>query len=168
MTDPTKLHNKNRGYMQLIVWQRAIDLFETVFRMAFKDTSVDFKLRSQLVDAAQSVSANIAEGYGRRSAAEYIQFLYYSLGSLAETMTRVIGLHAVGIFSSDRFREFDELHYEVENRLIRLIEKIEQRKEDGEWLTRISEDAEEYCATPSLHYSSTPPLHRRSTPALQN
>ena len=126
MTDLTKLHNKNRGYMKLIVWQRAIDLFEAVFRMAFKETSVDFKLRSQLIDAAQSVSANIAEGYGRRSAAEYIQFLYYSLGSLAETMTRAIGLRAVGIFSSDRFREFDEVHYEVENRLIRLIEKIEQ------------------------------------------
>lgn len=168
MAYETNLRNKNRGYMQLIVWQRAIDLFETVFRMAFKDTPVDFKLRSQLVDAAQSVSANIAEGYGRRSAAEYIQFLYYSLGSLAETMTRAIGLRAVGIFSPDRFREFDELHYEVENRLIRLIEKIEQRKDDGEWLTRISEDPGEHSATPSLHHSITPALHRRTTPALQN
>jgi four helix bundle protein len=158
MAYETDLRNKNRGYMKLIVWQKAMDLFELVWTLAFLESKVDFKLRSQLVDATQSVAANIAEGYGRRSAAEYIQFLYYSLGSLAETTTRAIGLRAVGIFSSDRFREFDELHYEVENRLIRLIEKIEQRKEDGEWRTRISEDPEEYRATPSLHCSKTPAL----------
>src|SRR4051812_5560882 len=154
----TELRNKNRGYMNLIVWQRAMDLFELVWKISFKESSIDFKLRSQLIDAAQSVSSNIAEGYGRRSLKEYIQFLYYSLGSLAETMTRAIGLKQTKQISETRFHEFDVLQYEVENRLIRLVEKLEQKKDAGDWIARIAEDPEEYTTTPSLHNSNTPPL----------
>src|SRR5260370_1515172 len=86
----TELRNKNRGYMKLIVWQKAIQLFELAWKIAFIEVKIDFKLRSQLADAVQSISANISEGYGRRSINEYIQFLYYALGSLAEPMTRAI------------------------------------------------------------------------------
>src|SRR6266481_5759359 len=80
MNYETKLRNKNRGYMKLIVWQKAIELFELVWAIVFTENKIDFKLRSQLADAAQSVSANISEGYGRRSLNEYIQFLYYARG----------------------------------------------------------------------------------------
>ena len=82
----TELRNKNRGYMNLIVWQKAMDLFGLVWQLIYEEAKIDFKLRSQLADATQSTSANISEGYGRRSINEYIQFLYYALGSLAETM----------------------------------------------------------------------------------
>ena len=94
----SKRRNLNRGYMTLVVWQRAMDLFEMAFRLA---TSVsDFKLKSQFTDAVQSVSANIAEGYGRRSLPEYLQFLYISKGSLAEAFTRGCGLWRVHLISS--------------------------------------------------------------------
>ena len=63
----TELRNKNRGYMNLIVWQKAIDLFGLAWKMAFVEARIDFKLRAQFADAAQSISANISEGYGRRS-----------------------------------------------------------------------------------------------------
>src|SRR5216110_648021 len=116
------LRNKNRGYMKLIVWQKAIQLFELVWKILFVETKLDFKLRSQLADAAQSVSANMSEGYGRRSLNEYIQFLYYALGSLAETMTRAIGLKQTRQIAEARFHNADVLHYEVENRLLRLID----------------------------------------------
>ena len=156
----TELRNKNRSYMKLIVWQKAIQLFELVWRISFEEKKIDFKLRSQLADAAQSVSANISEGYGRRSINEYIQFLYYALGSLAETMTRAIGLKKTEQISTERFDSFDLLHYEVENRLLRLIEKLEQKREDEDWVARIAEDPEEYIIAPSLHHSITPSLHR--------
>jgi four helix bundle protein len=39
----------------------------------------------QLVRAADSIGANMAESYGRYSYGEKIQFLYYSRGSLYET-----------------------------------------------------------------------------------
>ena len=155
----TELRNKNRGYMKLIVWQKAMELFELVWKITYVETRIDFKLRAQVADAAQSVAANISEGYGRRSVKEYIQFLYIALGSAAETMTRMIGRNLVQQLSDDRLLEFDLLHYEVENRLLRLIEKLEQKRDDEDWIARISEDPSEYDSsptTPSLHHSITP------------
>jgi len=159
MSYETELRNKNRGYLKLIVWQKAMELFQLVWTIVFKEEKIDFKLRSQLADAAQSVSANISEGYGRRSISEYIQFLYYALGSMAETMTRAVGLKQTKQISDARFQDFERLHYEVENRLLRLIEKLEQKRDQGDWVTRIAEDPEEYIITPSLQDSNTPP-HR--------
>ncbi len=154
----TGLRNKNRGYMKLIVWQKAMELFELVWNIVFIETRIDFKLRSQIADAAQSIASNIAEGYGRRFISEYIQFLYYALGSMAETMTRAVGLKQTKQISAERFHDFDLLHYEVENRLLRLIEKLEQKRDDEDWIARIAEDPEEYSTTPSLQHSITPAL----------
>ena len=153
----TELRNKNRGYTKLIVWQKAMQLFELVWTIGFREAKIDLKLRSQRADAAQSVSANIAEGYGRRSVSEYILFLYYALGSMAETMTRAVGVKQAQIISSERFQDFNVLHYEVENRL-RLIEKLEEKRDDADWVARIAEDPEEHVITPSLHHSITPSL----------
>jgi four helix bundle protein len=111
------------------------------------------------MDAAQSVSANIAEGYGRRGINEYLQFLYVGLGSLGETLTRDTGVNRTNQITDEALKNFDELHYEVENRLLRLIERLEQKRDDGDWIARIMEDPEEYIITPLLHHSITPLLH---------
>ncbi len=166
MNYQTELRNKNRGYMNLIVWQKAMDFFELVWRLACDEAKIDFKLRAQLADAAQSVASNISEGYGRRSVKEYIQYLYVSLGSAAETMTRALGLNRTGQIAASRIREFDLIHYEVENRLLKLIGKLEEKRDDGDWIARINEDPEEYSNTPSLPHSIPPTLHPSSTPSL--
>jgi four helix bundle protein len=151
----TKLRNENRGYMNLIVWQPLMDLVELAWKLTHTDVSIDFKFLSQLVDAAQSVSASIAEGYGRRGIHEYLQFLYVGLGSLEETLTRAIGLARTNQITDDALKKFDALHFEVVNRLSRLIEKLEQKRDDGDWIARIMGDREEYI-TPSVHHSITP------------
>src|SRR5262245_14154037 len=155
MNYQTKLRNKNRGYMNLIVWQRAMGLFHRAWQITHTNVLIDFKLRSQLVDAAQSVSANIAEGYGWRGINEYLQFLYIGLGSLGETLTRAVGLNRTSQITDEALKNFDEIHYEVENRLSRLIEKLEQKRDDGDWIARSMEDPEQYN-TPPLHPSTTP------------
>ena len=151
----TKLRNEDRGYMNLIVWQRAMDLVELAWKLTHTDVSIDSKLRSQLVDAAQSVSASIAEGCGRRGIHEFLQFLYVGFGSFEEPLTRAIGLARTNQVARDALKNFDALHFEVENRLSRLIEKLEQKRDDGDWIARIMEEPEEYI-TPSLHHSITP------------
>jgi four helix bundle protein len=127
----TKRRNLNRGYMKLEAWQRGMDLFALAFRLAANVS--DFKLKSQFRDAAQSVSANIAEGYGRRSLPEYLQFLYIAKGSLGEALTRAIGMQTAKLISAEDFENFDTLHYEVENKLLRLIQSLENKRSDGDW-----------------------------------
>ena len=127
----TKRRDLNRGYMKLEVWQRGMDLFEMTYRLAA--AAADFKLRSQCTDSAQSVSANVAEGYGRRTLPEYLQFLYTAKGSLAEALTRGCGLWRVQLISDADFESFDQLHYEVENKLLALITSIESKRGTGDW-----------------------------------
>ncbi len=138
-----------------------MQLFELAWKTAYVESQIDFKLRDQFAYATQSVSANIAEGYGRRSVNEYIQFLYVSLGSLAETLTRAIGLQRTCQIPQTRFEEFNQLHYEVENRLFRLIEKLKKsaRSETGR-------PASPRMQLTANHYSRTPPLQLRITPPL--
>lgn len=66
MSGYTVFRNKNRGYMKLDVWKLGMELFAFVWKTVYVDVKLDFKLRSQIADAAQSVSSNIAEGYSRR------------------------------------------------------------------------------------------------------
>ena len=73
-------------------------------------------------------------------------------------MTRAIGLKKTRQIAEARFHDVDVLHYEVENRLLRLIDKLEQKRADENWIDRIAEDPEEYVITPSLHHSTTPSL----------
>ncbi len=144
MTEYTKRKNVNRGYMKLDVWQNSIELYKIVHNIVYKESQLDFKIRSQIDDAAHSVSSNIAEGYARRSIHEYIQHLYVAAGSLAETLTRTIGLMVTGQISGKQFEHIDEMHYEVENKLIRLIESLEHKRDTGSWVNKISEPIDVY------------------------
>ena len=130
--DYTKRRNLNRGYMMLEVWQKAIALYNLVWGIMI-DAKIDFKLRAQAADAAQSVASNIAEGYSRRSINEYMQHLYVSLGSLSEVLTRLISFRETGQITPEQFEQVDILHYEVEN-----------KKSEGTWIDRISEESPEY------------------------
>jgi four helix bundle protein len=127
----SKRRNLNRGYLKLDVWQRSMDLFEMAFRMSAAVS--DLKLKSQFRDAVQSVSANIGEGYGRRSLPEYLQFLYTAKGSLGEAFTRSCGFWRARLFVDKDFEAFDALHYEVENKLLHLISSLEARRGTDEW-----------------------------------
>ena len=94
-------------------------------------------------------SSNISEGYGRRSINEYIQFLYVALGSLAETLTRVIGLRETEQITPTQFNQIDLLHYEVENKLLRLVGSLQEKRDSGSWSSRISDEEGTYLVDES-------------------
>jgi four helix bundle protein len=80
-----------KSYKDLLVWQRSMELCVEVYRMTstFPD-SEKFGLTNQLRRATVSVASNIAEGYGRASTGEYIQFLGHSRGSIYEVNTQLL------------------------------------------------------------------------------
>jgi four helix bundle protein len=79
------------SYRDLKVWQKAIDLVVACYKLSktFPKDEV-YGLTSQLRRAVVSVPANIAEGYGRGSRKEYLQFLTVAQGSLKEVETHLI------------------------------------------------------------------------------
>jgi four helix bundle protein len=144
----TKRRNLNRGYMKLEVWQRGMDLFDLAFRLTASLN--EFKLKSQFTDAAQSVCANIAEGYDRRSLPEYLRFLYIARGSLGEALTRGSGLWRVKPISDEDLEQFDKLHYEVENKLLALISCLEIKRANYDWRDTLPKK-------PDIHHSINAP-----------
>jgi four helix bundle protein len=73
------------SYRNLIAWQKAKVLALDIYRCtrAFPKDEL-YGLTSQMRRAAISVPSNIAEGRGRHSRKEFVQFLYHARGSLLE------------------------------------------------------------------------------------
>jgi four helix bundle protein len=77
-----------KSYKDLAVWRKAMDLTSLAYRVTAELPSDErFGLVSQARRAAVSVPANIAEGHRRSSTKEYLRFLSYAAGSLAELET---------------------------------------------------------------------------------
>jgi four helix bundle protein len=75
-----------KRFEDLVVWQIADELRTEVYRLAaFPAASRDFDFRRQLMSAAGSVAANIAEGFARRSPRDFARHLKIAAGSAAET-----------------------------------------------------------------------------------
>jgi four helix bundle protein len=74
----------------LVVYQKAVELRRKIkpFADSFPPEE-KFSLKSQLKRSSRSISANIAEGYGRYHYQENIQFLRISRGSLLETIDHI-------------------------------------------------------------------------------
>lgn len=75
-----------QSFEDLIVWQNAMELAVKVYRTSKNfPHNEQFALTNQIRRSVSSVSANIAEGFGRKSQKEKLQFFAIAYGSLLET-----------------------------------------------------------------------------------
>lgn len=80
----------SRRYQDLVAWQKAMDLVTNCYKFTEKfPNSEIYGLTNQLRRAAVSIPANIAEGQGRQSDAEFLRFLFIAYGSLTELETHI-------------------------------------------------------------------------------
>jgi four helix bundle protein len=78
------------SYRDLIAWQRAMELVTDVYRVTENFPGREmYGLTRQVREAAVSVPSNIAEGKGRQTKRDYVQFLFRARGSLHETETQL-------------------------------------------------------------------------------
>ncbi|HEY2015272.1 MAG TPA: four helix bundle protein [Bryobacteraceae bacterium] len=77
-------------FRDLHVWQRSMDIVETVYRLTggFPKSEL-YGLTGQVRRAAVSVPSNIAEGHARASTKEYLNHVSIAQGSLAEVQTQL-------------------------------------------------------------------------------
>jgi len=92
---------------ELRVYQMAMEMGEKVWDIVIKwDYFTKDTIGKQLVRAADSVAANLSEGFGRYHFKEAKNFGYYSRGSLYETKTWLTKAYNRNLISDDEFENF--------------------------------------------------------------
>ncbi len=118
-----------QNYKELDVWKKSVSLTTELYRLTahFPDTE-RYGLTSQIRRATTSVAANIAEGWGRGSRGEYIQFLTVARGSLMELETHLIVACNLHFLNSEEFGSVSKPFKDIEKMLNRLIGVLRIRK----------------------------------------
>ncbi len=114
------------SFEDLEVWQKAVDFADRIISIADEMNTgrKHFRLLEQLEAASTSLAMNIAEGKGRYSKKEFIQFLYIARGSLYETITLLIIFNKRKWISSEQLEEIKELGDHIGKMLSSLINSI--------------------------------------------
>ncbi len=74
--------------------------------------------------ASVSIASNIAEGYGRSTKGEYIQFLGHARGSNCELQTQLIIANNLGFGGKKSPESEEKLSAEISRMLIALMNKL--------------------------------------------
>ena len=93
-----------RPHEKLEVWSKSVDFVVAVYRATESFPKEEkFGLTSQIRRAAVSIPANIAEGAGRQSIKEFMQFLSIAQGSASEVATELLIAHRLNYMSTEAF-----------------------------------------------------------------
>lgn len=90
----------------------------------------DYLLKAQVSDASRSVTANIAEGFGRFHYQENIQFCRVARGSLAETLEHMITAYDEKYISSVTMKEINNDYRECLKQLNGYIRYLRTAKQE--------------------------------------
>lgn len=116
------------SYEDLEVWQRSVALATGLYKVTEPFPSEEkFGLVSQIRRSATSIPANIAEGWGRGSTREYIQFLCVARGSLMELVTHLVISDRLGYLMHQNYRELRAATEQVGKMLNALIAALRRR-----------------------------------------
>jgi four helix bundle protein len=109
----------------LDIYQLAHEIGDHVWNLVLRwDSFARQTTGKQFVDAADSISANIAEGYGRYFYKERKLFCYYSRGSLMETKDWALKSRSRNLMSQIEYDEIIEklksLHFKLNSYIKKL------------------------------------------------
>ena len=116
-------------FEDLEVWQKGRTLRNDFSQLAKRlPSSEKFRLADQIIRASRSVTANIAEGYGRFHYQENIQFCRQARGSLFELVDHLTVVYDEGYIDEEEFRGARERVFEVIRMLNGYIKYLKKRK----------------------------------------
>ena len=94
---------------ELELYQLAMNAAEEVWNIVMKWNYFEkVTIGRQLIKAADSIAANLSEGFGRFFYKENKQFCYYSRGSLFETRTWLAKANNRTLIGEEQFGKFND------------------------------------------------------------
>lgn len=117
-----------RNYKDLIVWQKAMELVESVYVLTRTFPREEtYALKSQINRAVVAIPSNIAEGQARGSQkVEFQRFLYLALGSLAEVDTQLELAKRLNYLKREDTEAVHSLMNEIRKMLFGLIKTLKK------------------------------------------
>ena len=117
-----------RTFRDLVVWQKAHQFVLAVYRLtAVFPKQETYGLVSQLRRAAVSIPANIAEGCGKLTDADFTRFLSNAMGSASELQYELILSHDLRYLDDESSRQLGFQVEEVKRILTGLIKQTKSR-----------------------------------------
>ena len=115
---------------ELNVYQLSMFMAEEIWDIVMKwDYFTKDAIGKQLIRSADSIAANLSEGFGRFFYKEERQFCYYSRGSLYETKTWLTKASNRGLINSDDFEKFKKEINNIGVKLNNYIKSIGKKKQ---------------------------------------
>jgi four helix bundle protein len=115
-----------RGYRDLLVWQRSVDLAVAVYELSDRLPSGErFELARDLRRSARSIPSNLAEGFNRFTRASYRWHVLMALGSQGELETQLEIAVRMNFLPPDTARRYQEAAEEVGRMLHGLRKSLE-------------------------------------------
>lgn len=116
-------------FKDLVVWQEAKRFAFEVYAISdnFPKREI-YGLTSQIRRAVVSVPSNIAEGQGRLTRGEFMQFLGHARGSLLETVTQLEIAADRKYIDEEQLRSVEQKAFQVLRLLNALIDSLRNEK----------------------------------------
>ena len=103
------INEKIQTFTDLRVWDKGHQLVLMIYQGTKNFPKEEtYALIDQMRSSAASITANIAEGFGRQTYKEKLQFYYMAQGSPSELKNFIIIAKDVGYISQDYFKELIE------------------------------------------------------------
>jgi four helix bundle protein len=118
-----------KSFKEMPIWQEALDIAEKIFKLTeILPKKEDYGLTSQIRRAALSISANIAEAYGRDHTLDKINFYYFARGSVTETQNHLEYGKRVGYFDKDLVEKLDRRLLKLYNDFNKIVVTLKNFK----------------------------------------
>jgi len=131
-----------KKFEDLEIWQLSRLLSADIFSISnIKPLSQDFALKNQMLRSAGSIMDNIAEGFGRGSRLEFIQFLSIAKASATELHSQIIRCRDYNYISNDLFEMTIEKINKIGNKIAAFMSYLNKSNFKGQkFMERSSEN----------------------------
>ncbi|MDD3531810.1 MAG: four helix bundle protein [Candidatus Shapirobacteria bacterium] len=98
-----------QSFTDLKAWKEGHQLVVLIYKITEKFPKREtYSLTDQLRKASVSITNNIAEGFGRQTYKEKVQFYYQAKGSLVEVKNQLLVAKDVGYLKKNDFKQLAE------------------------------------------------------------
>ena len=120
-----------RNFQKLEVWKKAHELTLSIYRLTANFPANErYGLTSQLQRASASIGANLAEGCGRETDADYCRFVQMAAGSACEVEYHLILSRDLGLLDATAFEQLNTDINEIKRMLCGLSKHLEPNNSD--------------------------------------